>query len=36
MRLEELNWKDVEKYLEQDDRLILCWALVSNMATLAC
>lgn len=23
MRIEELNWMDVEKYLEQDDRLIL-------------
>ena len=23
MRLEELNWMDVERYLEQDDRLIL-------------
>jgi creatinine amidohydrolase len=23
MRLEDLNWMDVERYLEQDDRLIL-------------
>ena len=23
MRIEDLNWMDVEKYLKQDDRLIL-------------
>jgi len=23
MRLEDLNWMDVEKYLQQDDRLML-------------
>ncbi len=25
MRLEDINWMDVEKYLEKDDRLILVW-----------
>ena len=31
MRFEELNWMDVERYLEQDDRLILVTGACESM-----
>jgi creatinine amidohydrolase len=35
MRLEELNWMDVERYLEQDDRLILITGACEQHAYLS-
>ena len=35
MRFEELNWMDVERYLEQDDRLILVTGACEQHAYLS-
>ena len=35
MRLEDLNWMDVERYLEQDDRLILILGACEQHAYLS-
>jgi creatinine amidohydrolase len=35
MRLEDLNWMDVEKYLAQDDRLILVLGACEQHAYLS-
>ena len=35
MRFEELNWMDVEEYLQDDDRLILVWGATEQHAYLS-
>jgi creatinine amidohydrolase len=35
MRLEDMNWMDVEKYLEEDDRIILITGATEQHAYLS-